>query len=32
MSWRFRKQYQIKISDRCAALENLGNSEDINRA
>jgi hypothetical protein len=27
-----RKQYQIKISNRYAALENLNASEDINRA
>jgi hypothetical protein len=27
-----RKQYQIKISNRFAALENLNISEDINRA
>jgi hypothetical protein len=27
-----RKQYQIKISNRFAALENLNVSEDINRA
>ena len=27
-----RKQYQIKISNKFAALENLNNSEDINRA
>ena len=27
-----RKQDQIKISNRCAAIENLNNSEDINRA
>jgi hypothetical protein len=27
-----RKQYQIKISNRFAALENLSISEDINRA
>jgi hypothetical protein len=27
-----RKQYQIKISNRYAALENLSDSEDINRA
>jgi putative IMPACT (imprinted ancient) family translation regulator len=26
-----RKQYQIKISNRLAALENLNYSEDINR-
>jgi hypothetical protein len=26
-----RKQYQLKISDRFAALENLNVSEDINR-
>jgi hypothetical protein len=27
-----RKQYQIKISNRYAALENINVSEDINRA
>jgi uncharacterized FlaG/YvyC family protein len=27
-----RKQYQIKISSRFVALENLRDSEDINRA
>ena len=27
-----RKQYQIKISNRTAALKNLSESEDINRA
>jgi len=27
-----RKQYQIKISNMFAALENLSDSEDINRA
>ena len=27
-----RKQYQIQISNKCAALENLNVSEDINRA
>ena len=27
-----RKQYQIKISNRFAALKNLNNGEDINRA
>ena len=27
-----RKQYQIKISNRFAAVENLSDSEDINRA
>jgi hypothetical protein len=27
-----RKQYQIKISNRFAAMENLNDSEDINRA
>jgi len=25
-----REQYQIKISNSCAALENLNDSEDIN--
>jgi len=28
----FRKQYQIKFSNRFATLENLNDSEDINRA
>jgi hypothetical protein len=28
----FSKQYQMEISNRCAALENLNDSEDINRA
>jgi len=27
-----RKQYQIKISNRFAALENISDNEDINRA
>jgi glycine betaine/choline ABC-type transport system substrate-binding protein len=27
-----REQYQLKISNRFAALENLNDSEDINRA
>jgi hypothetical protein len=27
-----RKQYQIKISNRFAALENLSDNEDINKA
>jgi hypothetical protein len=27
-----RRQYQIKISNRFAALENLNDSEDINRS
>ena len=27
-----RKQYQIKISNRFAALENLSDSEDFNKA
>ena len=27
-----RKQYQIEITDRFAALENVGEDEDINRA
>jgi hypothetical protein len=27
-----RKQYQIRISNRLTALENLNDSEDINRA
>jgi len=27
-----RKQYQVKISNRFAALENLNDSEEINRA
>ena len=26
------EQYQIEISNRCAALENLSDGEDINRA
>jgi len=29
---KVRKQYQIKNSNRFAALENLSDSEDINRA
>jgi hypothetical protein len=32
MSWDVRKQYQIGISNRFTALENLNYSEDINRA
>jgi len=28
----FRKQYQIKITNRYAAWENLNDSEDVNRA
>ena len=28
----FRKQYQTEISNRSAALENLNNNEDMNRA
>ena len=28
----FRKQYQIKISNRIAALENLRDGDDMNRA
>jgi len=32
MSWRLVKQYRIKISNRFAALENLSDSEDLNRA
>ena len=32
MSWRLEKKYQIEISNRFAALENLRDSEDINRA
>jgi hypothetical protein len=32
MNWRFREQYQIKISDRFPAVENLGDIEDINGA
>jgi len=28
----FRKQYQIKFSNKIAALENLNDSEDINGA
>jgi hypothetical protein len=27
-----KKEFQIKLSNRFAALENLNNSEDINRA
>ena len=27
-----RKQYHIEITNRCAALENLSDGEDINRA
>ena len=27
-----RKQYQVKISNRFAAVENLNDSEDINKA
>jgi hypothetical protein len=27
-----RRQYQIKISNRCTALDNLNDSDDINRA
>ena len=27
-----RKEYQIKIKNRFAALENLGDDKDINRA
>jgi hypothetical protein len=27
-----RKQYQIEITNRCAALENLSDGENINRA
>jgi hypothetical protein len=30
MSWRY--QYQTEIANRFAALENLGDREDINRA
>jgi len=29
--WEFRKQHQIEITKRFAALENLNNDEDINR-
>ena len=28
----FKKQYQVKISKRFAAFENLNDSEDLNRA
>ena len=28
----FRKQYQIKVSNMCAVLQNLNDGEDINRA
>jgi len=31
MSWWVRKQYQIEITNRFAALENLNNDEDVNR-
>jgi hypothetical protein len=27
-----RKQFRIRVANRCAALENLNDSEDINRA
>ena len=27
-----RKEYKIEITDRCAAMENLSDGEDINRA
>jgi hypothetical protein len=27
-----RKQYQIEITNRCAALDNLSDGEDISRA
>jgi hypothetical protein len=29
MSWEFRKQYKIEISNTFEALENLGESEEI---
>jgi len=32
MNWRFRKKYKIEITRRFAALENLSDDEDINRA
>jgi len=32
VSWRLGKEYQIKISNRFAALENLNDSEDRSRA
>ena len=31
MSYKARKQYQVKISNRYAALGNLNDSDDINR-
>ena len=31
MSWNVRKQYQIEITNRFAALENLSDDKDINR-
>jgi hypothetical protein len=32
MSWRLGKSIRLKISNRCADLENLRDSKDINRA
>ena len=32
MSCRLTKHFQIRVSNRFAALENLNDSEDINRA
>jgi hypothetical protein len=29
---KVKKQYQIEITNRCAALENLSDGEDINRS
>jgi len=29
---KVRKQYQIEVTKRCGALENLSDGEDINRA
>ena len=31
MSQKVRKQYQVKISKRCAALENLNDSDNTKR-
>jgi hypothetical protein len=32
IEFKVREQYQIKISNRCAALENLNDKEDIHSA
>jgi len=32
VSWEVSKQHQIEIKNRFAALENISDSEDINRA